>query len=65
MSDEKTIIVALFHDVVEDSNTITFEDSEKEFESDIIKTLTKTTPYFDYIKAIKENPIAKAVKSLI
>ncbi|MBR5223858.1 MAG: GTP pyrophosphokinase [Clostridia bacterium] len=68
MTTEETIIVALLHDVVEDSDT-TFEDLEKEgFDKSIIdavKLLThkdKSVKYEDYVRKIKENPIAKAVK---
>jgi (p)ppGpp synthase/HD superfamily hydrolase len=63
--DEK--IVALLHDVVEDSET-TIEDFTKAgFPLKILKAvelLTKTDnqPYEDYIQRMKKNPIAKAVK---
>ena len=67
MTDEKTICVALLHDVVEDTD-VTFEELEKEgFSEDIICALKLMThddavPYMDYIKEIKTNPIATAVK---
>ena len=66
MNTETECIVALLHDVVEDTN-ITFEQLEKEFPSDVIdilKLLThhKETKYMDYIIEIKKNPIAKKVK---
>ncbi len=68
MADEVTTVVALLHDVVEDS-AITFEDLEKEgFERaviDALKLLThkdKSVLYMDYVAKIKENPVAKAVK---
>lgn len=67
MTTEETIIVALLHDVVEDSD-ITFEDLAKDFDKpiiDAIKLLThkdKSVKYEDYVRKIKENPIAKAVK---
>lgn len=67
MTDEKTICVALLHDVVEDTN-ITFEQLEEEgFSEDIITALNllthkKSVPYMDYIKEIKTNSIAIAVK---
>ena len=68
MTDEETTIVALLHDVVEDSD-ITFEYLENEgFDKaiiDAIKLLThkdKTVKYHDYVRKIKDNPIAKAVK---
>ena len=68
MTTEETTIVALLHDVVEDSD-ITFEYLEnEEFDKaviDAVKLLThkdKSVKYGDYVKKIKTNPIAKAVK---
>lgn len=67
MIDEDTTVVALLHDVVEDSD-YTFEDLEAMgFSQNVItaiKLLThpKGMPYMDYITRIKDNPIAKAVK---
>jgi len=67
MTDEVTTVVALLHDIVEDTNT-TFEDLEKYgFDEDIItalKLLTHNddTPYMDYVAKIKTNKIATKVK---
>lgn len=66
MDSEIECIVALLHDVVEDTD-ITFDDLEKEFPDsviDILKLLThdKQTDYMEYIKNIKNNEIAKKVK---
>lgn len=67
MDDENTTCVALLHDVVEDTE-ITFEDLEKEgFTKEIIEALKLMThddaiPYLEYVKEIKKNPIATAVK---
>lgn len=66
METEEECIVALLHDTVEDTN-VTFEDLEKEFSStiiDAVKLLThdEATPYTEYVKNIKENPMAKKVK---
>ena len=66
MQTEDECIVALLHDTVEDTE-VTFEDLEKEFSNVIIeaiKLLThdKSVEYMEYIKQIKENPIAKNVK---
>ena len=67
MADEKTICVALLHDVVEDTD-ITFEQLVREgFPDDIIEALKLLThddsiQYMDYVKEIKSNPIAAAVK---
>ena len=67
MNEEDTICVALLHDVVEDTN-VTFEDLEKEgFTREIIEALKLLThdesvPYLEYVKEIKNNSIATAVK---
>ena len=67
MNDEATTCVALLHDVVEDADT-TFEVLEREgFTVEIIEALKLLThddaaPYMEYVAAIKNNPIAKAVK---
>lgn len=67
MQDEATACVALLHDVVEDTE-LTLDDLEKEgFTEPILKALYLMThddavPYMDYVKKIKDNPIAKAVK---
>ena len=67
MTDEATTVVALLHDVVEDTDT-TFQDLEKQgFGEEIISALRllthdKNTPYMDYVAEIKKNKIATAVK---
>ena len=66
METEDECIVAILHDVVEDTS-ITFDYLEKEFSNNVIdalKLLThdKSVPYDEYIKKIKKNPIAKKVK---
>ena len=67
MTDEATTIVALLHDVVEDTE-LTFEDLEKQgFGEEIISALkllthNDDTPYMDYVAKIKNNKIATAVK---
>ena len=66
MTSEAEICVALLHDVAEDTD-ITLETLAKDFPSEVIEALTLMThddavPYFDYVRAIKENPIARAVK---
>lgn len=67
MTDEATTVVALLHDVVEDTDT-TFEDLEKQgFGEEIISALkllthNDDTPYMDYVAKIKNNKIATAVK---
>ena len=66
MDDEYTCCVALLHDTVEDTD-VTLEDLQKEFPrevTDAVALLThqKGTDYFEYVRAIKENPIAREVK---
>ena len=66
METEEECIVALLHDAVEDTN-ITFEVLEKEFSATVIEALKLLThdesiDYFDYVRKLKNNPIAKKVK---
>ncbi len=66
MNDEITCTVALLHDVVEDTS-VTIEELETLFPSVVIEAIKLLThkegvDYFDYVKEIKKNPIAKAVK---
>lgn len=67
MQNEETTIVALLHDVVEDSS-YTFEDLESMGFSERILTAVKLltrepgVPYMEYIAKIKENPIARTAK---
>lgn len=67
MGDEASTIVALLHDVVEDTK-VTFEELESMgFGTDIItalKLLThgKDVPYMTYINELKCNPLARKVK---
>ena len=66
MDTELECIVALLHDVVEDTD-ITFNDLEKDFPKeviDLLKILThdKKIDYIEYIKKVKTNPIATKIK---
>ena len=67
MGDEDTAVVALLHDVVEDTD-YTLEDLRAMgFAPEVLEALSlltheETVPYMDYIAAIKQNPIARAVK---
>lgn len=66
MKDEYSTCVALLHDVVEDT-PVTFEELSKHFPEEIISALKLLTheegvDYFDYVRAIKTDPIATAVK---
>ena len=66
MEDEVSCCAALLHDVVEDTD-MTMEQLAEEFPTEIIdalKLLTheKDVDYFDYVRAIKKNPVAVKVK---
>ena len=67
MKDETTTVVALLHDVVEDTN-ITFNDLRKEgFPEEVITALKFLThspdiPYMEYVANIKNNKITAEVK---
>jgi len=67
MDDEITTCVALLHDVVEDSDITFVELSREGFSEEIIEALSLLThdddiPYMDYIRRIKNNPVAVKVK---
>lgn len=67
MQDEDTTIVALLHDVAEDTDITLEQISEFGFGEEIVQALAllthaKEVPYMDYVRAIKPNPIARAVK---
>lgn len=67
MKTEETTIVALLHDVVEDTY-YTIEDlvamgfSKAVTDAIALMTHDDDIEYMDYVRAIKDNPIAKAVK---
>ena len=66
MTDEISVCVALLHDVVEDT-CVTIAELEQEFPKEVTEavdllTHKEGTDYFDYVRAIRENPVAKAVK---
>lgn len=67
MTDEVTTCVALLHDVVEDTDTA-FEDiAAAGFPDEVIDAMRFLThdpavPYMDYVREIKKNPVATAVK---
>lgn len=67
MPDELTTIVALLHDVVEDTPYTLDDLREMGFPAealDAIKLMThnESLPYMEYIEQIKKNPIARTVK---
>ncbi len=66
MKDEFSVCVALLHDVMEDTD-ITYEQLARDFPIEVMEALKLLThregvDYFDYVRAIKQNSIAKAVK---
>ena len=66
MDDELSCTVALLHDVVEDTGT-TLEMLQKEFPPEVVEAVRLLThdpsvDYFDYVRKLKDNPIAKKVK---
>lgn len=67
MDNEYTTVVALLHDVVEDTN-YTFDDLiEMNFPSEVIEALKllthgKDIDYLDYVRRIKKNEMARKVK---
>lgn len=67
METEDTTVVALLHDVVEDSDMTLHDLGQMGFSKTVIEALALLThdpavEYMDYVRAIKDNPIAKAVK---
>ena len=66
MDDEISTCVALLHDTVEDTD-VTLELLAAEFPREIVEAVDLLThrdcvDYFDYVRAIKANPIAVKVK---
>ena len=67
MKTEETTIVALLHDLVEDTDYTLKDLTDMGFDSTITDAVALMThsdgvEYMDYVRMIKENPIAKAVK---
>ena len=67
MTDEDSAVTALLHDVAEDTD-YTLEDlaamgfSKRVMEALRLLTHDPSVPYLEYVAALKENPIARAVK---
>lgn len=66
MNTEEECIVALLHDTVEDTD-VTIEMLEKEFPETVVEAVKLLThdelvPYMDYVRNLKNNSIARAVK---
>ena len=67
MNDEETTIVALLHDVIEDTNYTLDDLRNMGFSNTVIEAVEVMThlpevSYEDYLRNIKRNPIAKRVK---
>ena len=67
MKDELTTVIALLHDVVEDTPYTLDDLRGMGFPDEVIGALTLLThdpavPYLDYVAKISSDPIAKAVK---
>ena len=71
MDDELSCCAALLHDIVEDTD-ITLDDLRKDFPEKVVELVALLThndsaehnydEYFNYIRKIKENPVAKKIK---
>ena len=67
MKDEDTCVAALLHDVIEDTD-ITIEElrgygfTEEQLEAVRLLTHLEGVEYLDYVRNLKDNPIARAVK---
>ena len=66
MDEEISCTVALLHDVVEDTE-VTLAELEQEFppavtEAVCLLTHDKSVDYYDYVRSLKPNAIAKRVK---
>ena len=66
MDEEYACCAALLHDTVEDTH-VTLEQLAVEFPAEVVEavkllTHVPNTDYFEYIRAIRSNPIARKVK---
>ena len=66
MGDEVSTCVALLHDTVEDT-AVTLEELAEIFPREIVEAVDLLThrdgvEYFDYVRAIRDNPVAVKVK---
>ena len=67
MTDEDTTVLALLHDVVEDTPYTLDDLARMGFSLRVLEALALMThdpaiPYMDYVAKIKANPLARAVK---
>lgn len=66
MDDEISCTVALLHDIIEDT-PMTLEELKAQFPKEVtdavaLLTHDPDTDYFQYVKALKDNPTARKVK---
>lgn len=66
MDDETSTCVALLHDVAEHTD-VGFEEFDDLFPSEVMEAVhllnhDEAVDYFDYIRALKRNPVARRVK---
>ena len=67
MTDEYTTVTALLHDVVEDTDYTLKDLQNMGYPDEVITALSLLThddgsEYMDYVRRLKNNPIARAVK---
>ncbi len=67
MPDERTTVAALLHDTLEDTSLTADTLLSMGFSSEVVEavrrlTHDKSVPYLDYIRALRDNPIAVTVK---
>ena len=67
MKDEVTTVVALLHDVVEDTDYTLQDIADMGFSKEVTDALAllthdETVPYMEYVALVKKNPVATAVK---
>ena len=67
MDNEDAVILALLHDVVEDTSTTPEDLRRMGFPENVLEALALLThddavPYMDYVASIARNPLAKQVK---
>ncbi len=67
MEDEESTVVALLHDVAEDTDHTLEDIAAMGFSRNVIEALALLThdeavPYMEYVKAIHKNPLARKVK---
>ena len=67
MTSEYAVCVALLHDAVEDTDMTLDELRRRGFPEEVVDAIAMMThddsvPYLDYVRALRKNPLARAVK---